>query len=180
MRFRSWRNLSDEYRRAVEGHTPWARGARDPQAVVVADVETDPAMAAFRPLFQRERIGAVVFVPLLAAGRLVGRIRLEQATAGRPHLVEQSTVGIVGNRLFYQTRDSLISYRLLRSEGDEVIFESAGRARPRRIAFRRDGRFLRVMHINRDGRSESWTYQRSGARSAAPYCSGSYRRIEAH
>jgi hypothetical protein len=32
------------------------------------------------------------------------------------------------------------------------------------------------MHIHRDGRSDSWTYQRSGARNAPPNCSGSYRR----
>ena len=57
MRFRSWRNLSDEYRRAVEGHSPWGRGAHDPQPVVVPDVETDASMAPFptcsKPRFAR-------------------------------------------------------------------------------------------------------------------------------
>src|SRR6185503_6656541 len=28
MRFRSWRGLSEEYRRAVEGHSPWKKDAR--------------------------------------------------------------------------------------------------------------------------------------------------------
>ena len=109
-------------------------------------------------------------------GRLVGTIRVERTTRGHPVPVEEAMAAIAGHRLTYRSGGQLVRYRLLRSEGDEVIFESAGRARLRRIAFRRDGRFLRVMHIYRDGRSDSWTYQRSGARNAPPYCSGSYRR----
>jgi len=84
MRFRSWRNLSDDYRRAVEGHSPWGRGAHDPQPVVVPDVETDAAMAPFRPLFRQESIGALVFVPLVAAGRLVGKFMVYYRTRYEP------------------------------------------------------------------------------------------------
>ena len=38
MRFRAWRNLSDTYRRAVEGHSPWSRDAVGPQPVLIEDV----------------------------------------------------------------------------------------------------------------------------------------------
>ena len=31
MRFAAWRGLSDDYRRAVEGHSPWTRDVKDPQ-----------------------------------------------------------------------------------------------------------------------------------------------------
>jgi CheY-like chemotaxis protein len=37
MRFKAYRGLS-ETRRAVEGHTPWNPGTRDPQPIVVGDV----------------------------------------------------------------------------------------------------------------------------------------------
>jgi hypothetical protein len=39
MRFAAWRGLSDGYRRAVEGHSPWTRDVKDPQPVCIQDVE---------------------------------------------------------------------------------------------------------------------------------------------
>ena len=36
MRFKASRGLSDGYRRAVEGHTPWTPDAPDPEPIVVA------------------------------------------------------------------------------------------------------------------------------------------------
>ena len=40
MRFTAFRGLSEAYRRAVEGHTPWMRETRDPMPIVIHDVET--------------------------------------------------------------------------------------------------------------------------------------------
>jgi PAS domain S-box-containing protein len=82
MRFRAWRNLSDEYRRSVEGHSPWPRTATAPQPVLVPDVEHDASLAAFLPLFHRERIGALAFIPLVTRGRLLGKFMVYQ---DRPH-----------------------------------------------------------------------------------------------
>src|SRR5689334_1632621 len=39
MRFLAWRGLSDDYRRAVEGHSPWSRDIKDPQPICVEDVD---------------------------------------------------------------------------------------------------------------------------------------------
>src|SRR5215468_1249583 len=36
MRFKAWRRLSESYRRAVEGHSPWSPDERDPQPVLVS------------------------------------------------------------------------------------------------------------------------------------------------
>lgn len=74
MRFRAWRGLSDEYRRTVEGHSPWKRDARDPQPVLVSDVDGDVSLAGYQSLFRRERIGALGFVPLVSGGRLLGKL----------------------------------------------------------------------------------------------------------
>src|SRR6185312_10341213 len=38
MRFVAWRGLSESYRRAVEGHSPWAREEADPRPVCIEDV----------------------------------------------------------------------------------------------------------------------------------------------
>jgi PAS domain S-box-containing protein len=73
MRFVSWRNLSDEYRRAVEGHSPWPADAVAPQPLLIADARNEPSLASFVPLFEREGIGALGFVPLVTRGRLLGK-----------------------------------------------------------------------------------------------------------
>ena len=73
MRFRAWRNLSEGYRRAVDGHSPWARDARGPEPILCGDTETDPAMEAYRPVFRQEGIRALAFIPLVSAGNLLGK-----------------------------------------------------------------------------------------------------------
>ena len=76
LRFRSWRGLSDRYRAATEGHSPWPADADDPQPVLVADV----ADAGFEPeleaVVRKEGIGALAFIPLVRGGRLLGKFML--------------------------------------------------------------------------------------------------------
>lgn len=74
MRFKAWRGLSETYRRAVEGHSPWPQSARDPRPIFVEDVERDASSSRLLPLFRSERIGALGFVPLVAGGRLLGKL----------------------------------------------------------------------------------------------------------
>ena len=76
IRFKAWRGLSDGYRRAVEGHTPWRPGDRDPQAVYVEDTLRDDSMSGYRELFESERIRALAFVPLVYESRLLGKFML--------------------------------------------------------------------------------------------------------
>ncbi len=73
MRFKAWRGLSDAYRQAVEGHSPWSRDVRSPEPVLVANVERDPTMAPYLSLFRQEGIGALAFIPLVAEGALIGK-----------------------------------------------------------------------------------------------------------
>jgi PAS domain S-box-containing protein len=73
MRFKRWRGLSDMYRSAVEGHSPWTRESKDPQPLVVSDAVNDPAWKSYGPLFEREGIGALAFFPLVASGKLLGK-----------------------------------------------------------------------------------------------------------
>lgn len=81
MRFKAWRGLSEVYRKSVEGHSPWSRDARDPQPFGVANVELDPALSAFTPLFRQENIRALVFVPLICRGELLGKFMAYSAAA---------------------------------------------------------------------------------------------------
>ncbi len=76
MRFKTWRGLSDEYRRATDGHSPWTRDAHAPEPVRIDDTETDEAWAAYRPIFRAEGIRALAFVPLVHRGVLLGKFML--------------------------------------------------------------------------------------------------------
>src|SRR4051794_21330406 len=68
MRFRAWRGLSDAYRAAAEGHSPWTRDAVSPEPLLVADV----TVAGFEPELESavvdEGIAALAFVPIVHAG----------------------------------------------------------------------------------------------------------------
>ena len=76
MRFKAWAGLSDAYRAAVEGHTPWASGDPPPDPVVVPDVQGDVSLAAYRTTFQREGIRALAFVPIVSKQQVIGKFML--------------------------------------------------------------------------------------------------------
>jgi PAS domain S-box-containing protein len=87
LRFRAWRNLSDEFRRQAEDHPPWPRDVQSPQTIVSADVETDGEMIAALLGLREEGVGALAHVPLLSAG-----------TRGSGNLVGGITVYYPGRR----------------------------------------------------------------------------------
>ena len=76
LRFTAWRGLSDSYRAAVEGHSPWLRDEVDPQPVLVSDVAADATLASLLPVLRAEGIGAMGFLPLVSGGRLLGKFML--------------------------------------------------------------------------------------------------------
>jgi PAS domain S-box-containing protein len=73
MRFRAWRGLSDEYRAAVEGHSPWSPDSVDPPPVLIPDAELAPELAPLLPVLRREGIASLAFIPLVSGGRLLGK-----------------------------------------------------------------------------------------------------------
>jgi len=76
MRFKAYRGLSDAYRRAVEGHTPWRPDSPDPTPIWVADVAADPSLTAYLPIFAAEHIAAVAFIPLISLDGVIGKFML--------------------------------------------------------------------------------------------------------
>jgi PAS domain S-box-containing protein len=76
MRFKAYRGLSDAYRRAVEGHTPWRPDSPDPQPIWVSDVALDPSLAPYSATFAAEGIAALAFIPLISVDRVIGKFML--------------------------------------------------------------------------------------------------------
>lgn len=84
MRFRSHRGLSDDYRRAVEGHSPWPAGTGDPKPIVVADTQKARDLEAFQPALKAEGIRALTFIPLVSHDRVIGKFMLYYAKPQAP------------------------------------------------------------------------------------------------
>jgi signal transduction histidine kinase len=76
MRFRAWRGLSEGYRAAAEGHSPWPRHARSPEPVIVEDARQSPALAPLLGVIDKEGIRALAFIPLVANGHILGKFML--------------------------------------------------------------------------------------------------------
>ena len=74
MRFAAWRGLSDSYRAVIEGHSPWTSDAANPEPVCVTDINRVNFFGpAIKSVAKQEGIGALIFVPLMAAGKLIGK-----------------------------------------------------------------------------------------------------------
>jgi PAS domain S-box-containing protein len=116
MRFRAWRGLSDEYRRAVDGHSPWSADARNPEPVLVSDVTQDASLSAFVPLFEKEGIAALGFIPLVDAGKLLGKFMIY---FDKPHVVQSNEVRLA------QTIASHIAFAISRKKAETEAREAA-------------------------------------------------------
>jgi PAS domain S-box-containing protein len=73
MRFVAWRGLSEEYRHATMGRSPWTFGDTNPEPVCMTDIDSAELDQRIRMVAKQEGIGALAFVPLMAEGRLVGK-----------------------------------------------------------------------------------------------------------
>lgn len=73
MRFVAWRGLSDGYRQAVEGHSPWVKDDKKPRPVYFEDVAASDLSDDLKETIAREGIGAVAFIPIQQSGRLIGK-----------------------------------------------------------------------------------------------------------
>ena len=73
MRFVGWRGLSEEYRLAVEGHSPWTAEEQDPEPLSIADLDLAEMEETLRTVIKNEGIAALCFIPLISSGRIIGK-----------------------------------------------------------------------------------------------------------
>jgi len=73
MRFKAWRNLSDGYRRAVEGHSPWKPDDAAPEPVFINDITKAELDGPLRQVVLGEGIYALAFIPITYESRLLGK-----------------------------------------------------------------------------------------------------------
>jgi PAS domain S-box-containing protein len=76
MRFVAWQSLSEGYRKAVDGHSPWSSGTRNPLPVCIDDVSQSDLPDELKKVVLAEGIQSLAFVPLLDGWRLLGKFML--------------------------------------------------------------------------------------------------------
>jgi transcriptional regulator with GAF, ATPase, and Fis domain len=91
MRFVAWRGLSDSYRSAVEGHSPWTRDVKDPVPICIADVETADPPEPLKAVVKAERIAALAFFPVVANGALIGKFMTYHDAA---HVLREADINL--------------------------------------------------------------------------------------
>ncbi|MFN8380685.1 MAG: PAS domain S-box protein [Anaerolineales bacterium] len=120
MRFKAWRNLSDAYRQAAEGHSPWKQDALNPQPVLVPDALKDSSLASLQALFVEEGIGALGFIPLVHQGRLLGKFMIYFNT---PHQFTTEEVQLA------ETIARHVAFAIFRRQAEKALQASEERYR---------------------------------------------------
>ena len=120
MRFVAWRGLSEGYRKATDGHSPWKPEERDPQPVVMDDVRTPELSESLRAVIQVEGIASLAFIPLVSNGRLIGKFMVY---FDAPHAFEE------GELDFGLTIARLLASAIGRKRADVQLRESEERFR---------------------------------------------------
>ena len=120
MRFEAARGISLEYRRTVEGHTPWQPGDVDAEPIWVEDARTDASCQPFASAFEREGIAALVFVPLVNQDRLIGKFMLYYREPTPPSAAVLQLAGVIAAQ---------VAFAVERTRADQTIRRSEARLR---------------------------------------------------
>ena len=130
MRFVAWRGLSDEYRKAVDGHSAWSPDDPNPQVVCVHDITKAELDESLKTVVTREGIGALAFIPLVIDGRLIGKF---MSYYNQPHvfndeeieigltIARQTALGIEQQRADEALRKSEERYRAIVESQTEMV-----------------------------------------------------------
>jgi PAS domain S-box-containing protein len=94
MRFVAWRGLSDGYRHAVEGHSPWSPDDGNPEPVCIDDIRRADLPTALKTMLDDEGIAALAFIPLVAHGKLTGKFMTYYEA---PHVFHKDEIDLALN-----------------------------------------------------------------------------------
>lgn len=73
MQFVDSRGLSDRYRAAAAGHTPWRQGERIAEPITIENAATSDISADLKPVIAAEGISALGFVPIFGGNGVIGK-----------------------------------------------------------------------------------------------------------
>jgi len=135
MRFKAWRRLSDGYRQAIEGHSPWERGETDPLPLTIEDVQAAVLDEPLRRAIEEEGIRALAFIPLVYHGSLLGKFMIyyDEPHAFAPE--ELQLAQTIANQLAFGVERKRAQQELTRAK-DRLASDLAGMTRLQNLSSR--------------------------------------------
>ena len=91
MQFVAWHGISDAYRTAVTGHSPWKKGELDAVPIPVPDIDAADLEEGLKAVVLGEGIRAAAFIPLVSEGRVIGKF---MAYFREPHAFTQEDLAV--------------------------------------------------------------------------------------
>ncbi len=116
MRFVAWRGISEQYRAAVEGHSPWTPESTDAAPIVVGDVHADPSLSALLPVFEHEGIAALAFFPLVSMDKVIGKFMLYFDTPHEPGAGQMQLASLMASQVAFAVQRITVETQLRRNE----------------------------------------------------------------
>ena len=94
MQFVAWRGLSEAYRQAAAGHSPWQPHDRDPDPIFIEDIDKAEIGSAIKDAIKKEGIAALAFIPLVENGKVIGKFMTYYE---RPHFYPKDEADLAMN-----------------------------------------------------------------------------------
>ena len=116
MRFVGWRDLSEGYRKAVEGHSPWKPDEKYPEPICLNDVDVAEIDDSLKAVVKAEGIGAVAFIPLVSSGKLIGKF---MTYFNAPHVISDDEIALS------LTIARQLAFGIERKRGEELLRQKA-------------------------------------------------------
>jgi PAS domain S-box-containing protein len=145
MKFVAARRLSEQYRRAVEGHSPWSPDSENPEPICVKDVAKAALPEPIMRAVLEEGIGALAFIPLLARGRVIGKF---MTYYDAPHAFTRNDVDLAAT----VARQLAFAVDRIRAEEARVAAELALRESEARKSAILESALDAVITMDQDGR----------------------------
>lgn len=136
MRFIAWRGLSEAYRKAVDGHSPWKADDRGCTAICVGDIDLADIPDSLKETIKAEGISALAFIPLIAGGRLIGKFMTyypeahafsEDEMSLANTIARQLALAVVHQSAAEDLRQSEERFRLMSEQAPVMIWMSDAR-----------------------------------------------------
>ena len=127
MRFVASIGLSDGYRAAVDGHSPWTQGERDPEPIFVEDIDATDEPDWIKRTIRAEGIRGLAFIPLVAQGETIGKFMTYYAAPHRFSGAERDLAVHIARQ---------VGFSLDRARADEARRKAEGALRETEDRFR--------------------------------------------
>lgn len=125
MQFVAWHGLSEGYRAAVSGHSPWTRDDADATPIAITDIALTELDSQLKATILGEGIRAAAFIPLVVDGALIGKFmayfREPHTFAGEDLAVALAIARQLGFAIQRASRDAALAEELAATQSLQAL-----------------------------------------------------------